>query len=189
MWRFNRRRLTGEEIRDSVLALGPGLDTRMGGTLLKVKNRAYVTGSNTNITDEFDNYRRSVYLPVVRSSVYEVLQALDFPDPAVSNGDRNTTTVAPQALFMMNSSLVDASTLALASSLIASNSSDRIERAYSVIMGRTPNEQEIVDAQAYTQQVTGAASSAGIAIEDAELAAWQSFCRVLLSTNEFFYVE
>jgi hypothetical protein len=189
LWRFNRRRLTGEEIRDSVLALGPGLDTKMGGTLLKVKNRAYVTGSNTNITDEFDNYRRSVYLPVVRSSVYEVLQALDFPDPAVSNGDRNTTTVAPQALFMMNSSLVDASTLALASSLIASNSSDRIERAYSVIMGRTPNEQEIVDAQAYTQQVTGAASSAGIAIEDAELAAWQSFCRVLLSTNEFFYVE
>lgn len=189
LWRFNRRRLTGEEVRDSVLALGPGLDTSMGGTLLKVKNRAYVTGSNTNITDEFDNHRRSVYLPVVRSSVYEVLQALDFPDPAVSNGDRNTTTVAPQALFMMNSSLVDTSTLALATSLIAMNPSGRIDRAYSVIMGRVPNEREILGAQAYTQQVNVAASSAGVPIDDAELVAWQSFCRVLLSSNEFFYVE
>ena len=189
LWRFNRRRLTGEEVRDSVLALGPGLDNSMGGTLLKVKNRAYVTGSNTNITDEFDNYRRSVYLPVVRSSVYEVLQALDFPDPAVSNGDRNTTTVAPQALFMMNSSLVDEATSELATRLTALNGSERINRAYSIIMGRQPNEHEIANAQEYTQQVTVTATAAGMATEDAELAAWQSLCRVLLSTNEFFYVE
>jgi len=189
LWRFNRRRLTGEEVRDSVLALGHGLDNSMGGTLLKVKNRAYVTGSNTNITDEFDNYRRSIYLPVVRSSVYEVLQALDFPDPAVSNGDRNTTTVAPQALFMMNSSLVDKSTSELASRLTALGGSERIHRAYSITLGRQPNDFEMANAQAYTQQVSAAATAAGLATEDAELAAWQSFCRVLLSTNEFFYVE
>jgi len=169
--------------------LGPGLDNSMGGTLLKVKNRAYVTGSNTNITDEFDNYRRSVYLPVVRSSVYEVLQALDFPDPAVSNGDRNTTTVAPQALFMMNSSLVEESTSELAIQLTALNGSERIHRAYSIILGRQPNGFEMANAQAFTQQVSAAATAAGIATEDAELAAWQSLCRVLLSTNEFFYVE
>ena len=90
---------------------------------------------------------------------------------------------------MMNSSLVDTSTLALATSLIAMNPSGRIDRAYSVIMGRVPNEREILGAQAYTQQVNVAASSAGVPIDDAELVAWQSFCRVLLSSNEFFYVE
>ena len=189
LWRFNRRRLTGEEIRDSVLALGPGLDNSMGGTLLKVKNRAYVTGSDTNITNEFDNHRRSIYLPVVRSAVYEVLQALDFPDPAVSNGDRNTTTVAPQALFMMNSSLVDQSTSELATHLLTFNGSERIDHAYALIMGRQPNDREVANSQAYTQQVTAAASAAGITAENAEHAAWQSFCRVLLSTNEFFYIE
>ena len=189
MWRFNRRRLTGEELRDSVLALGSGLDSTMGGTLLKVKNRAYVTVSGTNLTTEFENRRRSVYLPVVRSSVYEVLQALDFPDPAVSNGDRSTTTVAPQALLMMNSSLVDEATASLSGRLVTMDSSDRIDTAYDLLMGREPLEQEIANAQAYTQQVTEAAVAAGVATEEAEQAAWQSFCRVLLSSNEFFYVE
>ncbi len=189
LWRFNRRRLTGEEVRDSVLALGVGLDNSMGGTLLKVKNRSYVTGSNTNITDEFDNYRRSVYLPVVRSSIYEVLQALDFPDPAVSNGDRNTTTVAPQALFMMNSSLVDDSTSELARQLLRFQKSERTAQAYSLIMAREPSEAEVTESQEYIDLVTRTLTDAGVPADDAEHAAWQSFSRVLLSTNEFFYVE
>ena len=46
--------------------------------------------------------RRSVYLPVLRSAVFDQFQAFDFPDPAVANGDRMRTTVASQALFMMN---------------------------------------------------------------------------------------
>ena len=189
LWRFNRRRLTGEEVRDSVLTLGPGLDNRMGGTLLRVKNRAYVTTSGSNLTNEFQNQRRSIYLPVVRSSVYEVLQALDFPDPAVSNGDRATTTVAPQALLMMNSSLVDEATAALSQRLLPLNSSKRLETAYNLIMGRSPNPEEISGAQAYIQQVSEASVSTGISAEEASLFAWQSLCRVLLSSNEFIYIE
>ena len=45
-------------------------------------------------------------MPVVRSSMYEMFQAFDLPDPSTPNGDRNATVVAPQALFMMNASLV-----------------------------------------------------------------------------------
>ena len=50
----------------------------------------------------YQSTRRSVYLPVLRGALYDMFQAFDFPDPAVSNGDRATTTVASQALFMMN---------------------------------------------------------------------------------------
>ena len=189
LWRFNRRRLSAEELRDSFLALGNGLDLAMGGSLLRVKNRAYVTVSGTNVTDEYENQRRSVYLPVIRSSVYQVLQTLDFPDPAVSNGDRNTTTVAPQALLMMNSDLVSDSTSALAKRLLLVKLSERVERVYSLILGRRPTPDEISVALSYTQQVADKSVQDGQPSEAAELLAWQSYCRVLLSSNEFFYVE
>ena len=156
---------------------------------MRVKNRAYVTTSGSNLTNEFQNQRRSIYLPVVRSSVYEVLQALDFPDPAVSNGDRATTTVAPQALLMMNSSLVDEATATLSQRLLPLNSSKRLETAYNLIMGRSPKSEEISGAQAYIQQVSEASVSTGISAEEASLFAWQSLCRVLLSSNEFIYIE
>jgi hypothetical protein len=179
LWRMNRRRLSGEEVRDSVLQLGPGLSSVMGDTLLKVKNRAYVTGSNTNITDEYDNQRRSVYLPVVRSSVYDVFQTMDFPDPAVANGDRATTTVAPQALMMMNSELTSESSLRLAQRVMKLGEDQRVAAAYEWILGRAPTPAETATATRFV----------GRSGTEEEVNAWQSFCRVLLSSNEFFYVE
>ena len=72
--------------------------------------------------------RRSVYIPVVRSSMYEMFQAFDLPDPSTPNGDRNSTVVAPQALFMMNATLVLKSTRNMAEKLL--DRSDRRRRAH-----------------------------------------------------------
>ena len=160
---------------------------RMGGSLLQVKNRKYVTGSNTNITDEFNNQRRSVYLPVVRSSVYDVLQALDFPDPAVSNGDRSTTTVAPQALLMMNSSLVARSSRDLARRILEVAEGRRLPQLYRRVLGREPSAEEIQAATRFLRQAKELESRRNS--DNAELLAWRSLSRVLLSSNEFFYVE
>ena len=189
LWRMRRRRLSGEEVRDSVLQIGPGLDLAIGGSLLKVKNRAYVTGSGTNITDEFDNHRRSVYLPVVRSSVYDVLQTLDFPDPAVSNGDRITTTVAPQALLMMNSSLVENSTRHLAQRLLSGAADRRTATAYQLVLGRQPSGDESDIARQFVLRARKLAQEQGSGPSEADIKAWQGFCRVLLSSNDFMYVE
>ena len=92
----------------------------MGGSLLANKNRAYVTSTASANDVNYESPRRSIYLPVVRSSVYEVFSAFDFADPARSNGKRPTTTVAPQALFMMNSDLVQAESRAMAELLAQS---------------------------------------------------------------------
>ena len=145
LWRFNRKRLTAEETRDSILHVSTGIDSKMFGTLLKAANRSYVTGSSTTITDEYKNQRRSVYLPVVRSSVYEVFQTLDFPDPAMSAGARQTSTIAPQALMMMNSELVEKATTHLASGICKSESNDeaRLVFAYQKILGRNPDQSEL----------------------------------------------
>lgn len=190
LWRFRRRRLTGEELRDSLIAIGAGLDETMGGSLLKVKNRAYVTGSGSNLTDEYDNRRRSVYLPVVRSSVYDVLQTFDFPDPAVAAGSRQSSTVAPQALMMMNSDLVDQQTLAMAKRLLnLSSDQERIESVFATVVNREPDFSEIEAGQDYVKQALQAADLPQSPPEAAVLRAWQSYCRVLLSSNEFVYVE
>ena len=91
-WHMSRRRLEAEAVRDILLALGGTLDRTMGGTLLRIGNRNYVTSSGSSITDEYNHPRRSVYLPVVRSAMYEPLTTFDFPDPALPSGHDNCTS-------------------------------------------------------------------------------------------------
>lgn len=189
LWRFRRRRLSGEEVRDSLVSLGTGLDLTMGGTVLKAANRSYVTSSGTTITNEYDNHRRSVYLPVVRSAVYDVLQTFDFPDPAVPAGQRQTSTVAPQALMMMNAGLVDQQTKALAEKLAGMSEDDRIRRAVELVLNRVASRADVASARDYLASARQVSSVAALPPEEARLRAFQSYCRVLFSLNEFAYVE
>ncbi|MBL8866388.1 MAG: DUF1553 domain-containing protein, partial [Planctomycetia bacterium] len=128
--------------------------------------------------------RRTVYLPVVRSAVYDVLQTLDFADPSVPNGQRTPTTIPTQALFMLNSSLVDETAEAFAKSLLAVNGSDddRIRAAYHRAFGRTATESELVRVRSYL-------AKAEASVEAKRLKAWRGFCRVLFASNEFVFVE
>ena len=191
LWRFRRRRLTAEEMRDSLISLGAGLDNAMGGTLLTLDNREYVTGTaGSELKDEFDNNRRSVYLPVVRSSVYDALQAFDFPDPATPTGKRQSSTVAPQALMLMNSELVEEHSLAMARRLLHLDSDrHRVEMAFQVALTRQPEPEEIGMALEYIDVARRTSVLASLEPDHAEFRSWQSWCRVLLSTNEFAYIE
>ena len=106
-WRFDRRRLDAEEVRDAVLAVSGGLDRAMGGTRLAVQNHAYVNSTVSLTRGGIYNVGiRSVYLPVIRSGLYPVFQAFDFADPSTSAGLRVPTTVPTQALFFLNDGLV-----------------------------------------------------------------------------------
>lgn len=118
-WRALRRRLSAEEIRDAMLAVSDRLNYKMGGTNLPTPNRQYVT-STANVNPAiYDLACRSIYVPVVRSALYEVFQAFDFADPSVLSGQRDTTTVAPQALFMMNGRIAAEASRGLAERLLA----------------------------------------------------------------------
>ena len=143
LWRMNRRRLEAEEIRDAILLATGQLDLQMGGSLLPTENRKYVT-STANVNPAiYSSRRRSVYVPVIRSALYEVFQAFDFPDPSVLTGRRQSTTVAPQALFMLNSQLVADQTRSWAESLLADCTLDdqaRIERIFETLLSRLPSQ-------------------------------------------------
>ncbi|MCA9206612.1 MAG: DUF1553 domain-containing protein, partial [Planctomycetales bacterium] len=113
-WRAGVRRLEAEAIRDAMLAVSGTLDPTMGGSLLHVGNREFIFNHTSKDETKYDAPRRSLYLPVIRNHLYDVFQLFDYTDAGVVNGDRSTSTVAPQALFMMNSELVSDAATALA---------------------------------------------------------------------------
>ncbi|PYV01393.1 MAG: hypothetical protein DMG10_17810, partial [Acidobacteria bacterium] len=184
--RFNRRRLQVEEIRDAFLSFDGSLDATIGGTL---QSGSGTDGENSEKRLSFnpdESRRRTVYLPLRRSNLPSLLNLFDFGDATTTSEGRMRTNVAPQALFMMNSRFVAERSLAFAKFLLADAAAGarRIERAYVIAVGRKPDSDETSGALQYIgafQQRLGGPES--------ELKAWQSFCRALMASNEFIYLE
>ncbi len=191
LWRRSRQRLDAESMRDAILSVAGNLDLTMGGTLLPTENRKYVTSTANVNPVVYNNNRRSMYLPIIRSALYEVFQAFDFADPAVSAGKRMSTTVAPQALFMMNSELVSEQTHALAEQLLAKEATDteRITNLYLRTLSRPSTAEETESALAYVSEIVETVKSKDMDEQAARLSAWQSLCRAMLASNEFLYIE
>ena len=191
LWRMNRRRLEAEAIRDSLLAIGGDLDLTMGGNLLPTENRKYVT-STANINVEVYNApRRTIYLPIVRSAIFDYLTAFDFGDPSAMSGQRDRTTVAPQALFLMNSKLVSQESESLARTLLAQPGEDaeRIAAAFERFYSRPPSESEIASSLEFIATYEKSLIERSTAADQMRPMAWKAFCRALMSTNEFLYVN
>jgi hypothetical protein len=191
LWRMNPRRLEAEPFRDALLAVAGSLDLGMGGTLLTTPNNDYVTNDQSANAARYDNRRRSVYLPVIRNAVYDMFQAFDFGDPSMLNARRSTTTVAPQALFVMNSPFVLDQAKGLAAQALSAAASDagRIRFLYLRLYARPPDLNEIERARRYL-----AAYAARIGSREPDPArrvhrAWESLCHVLLASNEFITVD
>jgi len=191
-WRFSPRRLEAEEIRDALLAVSGTLDPTMAGSLLQVENRAYFFDHTSKDRTKYDTRRRSVYLPIVRNHLFDVFDLFDYSEASVSNGDRATTTVAPQALFMMNSELVAQAAHDLASDLLARTTvddSERIRRLYVRAYGRPPKPAEIERAVAFLSRYSRGLSTLEPDSREQRLLAWQALCQTILASNEFVYLE
>lgn len=191
LWRFHRRRLEAEPIRDALLAVGGTLDRRMGGTLLNNGNFTYVNNENSTNTARYDNDRRSVYLPVIRNTLFDFFQVFDFAEPHVTNGRRASTVVAPQALFLMNSPFVKEQAAAFADGLLKSPGDDieRVRLAYRKAYGRPATDAEVGQALGYMTRYEAAVGTTEKDGSKRRPRAWQSFCQVLFAGSEFVYVE
>jgi hypothetical protein len=190
LWRANVRRLEAEELRDALLAVSGMLDRTMGGSLLHVKNREFFFDHTSIDRTRYDSKKRSVYLPVVRNNVYDVFQLFDFVDPAVLESNRSTTTVAPQALFWMNSELVADAAQALANGVLGRRDLDdtgRMRLLYVTLYGRPASEQELARGRAALARLLNRASPDPPASRRAQ--AWAWYCHALLATNEFVYLR
>jgi hypothetical protein len=185
LWRMPRRRLEAEAIRDAVMSSSGGLSLETGGSILKYKDRQYVANTSKGGDVDYDRPVRAVYMPFVRSSMYQVFSAFDLPDPTMSNGDRDATVVAPQALFMMNSSVILQHSRKMGDSLLAKTDVDdagRIREAYQRALSRPATALEVDQGLSFVAKMRDEWKG-----DNAK--AWQSFCKSLLASNEFIYLN
>ncbi|MGD9724152.1 MAG: DUF1553 domain-containing protein [Pirellulales bacterium] len=190
LWRMNRRRLEAEAVRDALLFVAGRLDTSLGGTLLKSKPREYVTSTASVDVTNYNTDRRSLYLPIVRSALYDQFQAFDFAEPTMIKGDRDQATVASQALFMMNSDVMNEQSARLAGRLVSAQPDDRearVRNLYWIVLGRRPADAEVARALTFVDRYDAPPSGNDAAAR--QITGWQALCRVILSSNEFLYVE
>jgi mono/diheme cytochrome c family protein len=173
-WRQSFRRLEAEAIRDSMLAVSGVLDRRQFGP---------------GTLDEGHN-RRSIYFQIKRSRLIPVLQLFDSPEPLASMGRRPSTTIAPQALLFMNNTHVRRWVGAFAGRLKAAadkSPAAAVRQAYWIALSREPTAGELAANEAFLTQQTAAYQAAKK--PNAQHRALVDFCQVVLSLNEFIYVE
>jgi hypothetical protein len=172
-WRCGPRRLEAEITRDSLLSVSGALDSRMFGP---------------GTLDEA-SHRRSIYFTVKRSKLVPMMLLFDAPDGLVGIADRPTTTIAPQALLLLNNPQVRAWARSFAKR-IAPDDGVKIEEAvkqgYRVALSRPPTEDELADSVEFVNKQAAAYAAAHKA--DARDLALTDFCQVLMCLNEFVYL-
>jgi len=185
--RFNRRRLDVEEIRDGLLAIDGSLDLTMGGTLQSGFGTDGENSADRLSINPSTSKRRTVYLPLRRSNLPSILNLFDFGDATTPSEGRASTNVAPQALFMMNSKFIADRSRELARKLATADADDRrrITDAYFWLLDRKPSAEEIQDLLDYMHGFVKKAAQAS----EPNWNAWESLCRILISSNEFIYVD
>ncbi|MFN0197925.1 MAG: DUF1553 domain-containing protein, partial [Planctomycetaceae bacterium] len=166
LWRMNRRRLDWEAFRDAHLLVSGGLDNRIGGPSVDIVAPNFVE-------------RRTLYGYIDRLDLPGLFTTFDFPSPAASNPQRDETTVAPQALYLMNHPFAtEAATRLLQRSDISGVPTivEKVDRIYAVIFQRSPTPEERQLSDRYLGESPAADR-------------WLRFTHALLLTNEFAFVD
>jgi mono/diheme cytochrome c family protein len=171
LWHRTPQRLEGEIIRDSILAVSGRLDPTMFGP---------------GTLDE-GMKRRSIYFFTKRSKLIPMMVSFDGPDTLQGLGRRVNTTVAPQALLLMNNAQVRAAAMDFAKRLkpeADKSLADAVKAAYEIGLARPPTNQELADAVGFLQQQAATYDN-----PNATELALADLCQVVLGLNEFVYVE
>ena len=193
LWHFPMLRLDAEQIRDSILEVSGLLDKSLHGKTVPLRNRQFVFDHTSCDNTKYDSLRRAIYLPVVRNNLYTLFEQFDFPDPTMPTGRRNTTTVAPQSLLMMNSDLVLKASDRLAEKLLSQSSdvNEQTSLAYRSILGRMPSDTERTAIMQFLVSARATESNATELMPQAsnDPLVWSMICQSLLSSNEFFYLR
>ena len=175
------RRLEAEPLRDSLLELGGLLDKQVGGFVWTFENYKLVFNHTSEDATTYESNRRALYLPVIRNHVYDLFELFDFPDPGTVNGNRADSTIAPQALYLMNSPLVLRATESMAEALLKERdltNAQRVQRLYAQVFNRPPTVKETQRAVVFINNFA----------QD-RLASWQALSQALVSSNEFLYLK
>ena len=166
LWRMNRRRLSIEQWRDSILAAGDNLD-RLGGKSLELTDKK--------------NVRRTVYGRVSRKKLNDMLMQFDYPDANVHAAKRSATTTAMQKLFVMNNPFMVEQAKRLAKRVAGEGvaaSAEQVQSIYSILYSRQPSAAELDLALGFLQLPA-----------ESQLTRWEQYSHALLAANEMSYID
>jgi hypothetical protein len=193
--RQNRVRLEGEAIRDSLLAISGRLAPTMGGPSVFPPIPADITKSSkswTVGTNAQDQARRSLYIFARRNLRFPFLEVFDAPDSNLTCPERGRSTTAPQSLTLLNSDEVMAAARATSERVAkeASSPEQQIERAFRLVIGRSPSASERVLSEEFlaacNQRDPAPADRSALRVPRSALT---ELCRALFNLNAFVYVD
>jgi hypothetical protein len=183
LWRMNRRRLDAESLRDAMLAASGRLDRTVGGPNIQ-DDSVIAAATSTNPTEYgyvFADTRRSVYTPAFRNRMHELFEVFDFADQNRAVLQRSVTTVAPQALMMLNGPFVMEQARGAAARVLADEPSmsdeNRVRRVFLELLTRKPTPGEIQIALA------------SINNSQDKPKAWEQLTQALFATVDFRYLD
>jgi mono/diheme cytochrome c family protein len=170
---FNRQRLDAEEIRDSLLFVAGDLDLKK------------TSGPSEDFTA--DNLRRTVFCKVSRFRLNNYLMSFDFPNPSFTSEKRFSSNVPLQQLYFMNNAFVYKQASVLADRVQDAPTDEvRIKKAYESLFQRTPTAEEL---QMGLKFLSTTPEKPGYEIIGKPITAWNEYTRVLMSSNEFQFVN
>ena len=166
LWRMNRRRMSIEQWRDSILAVGDNLE-RTGGKSLELTDKK--------------NVRRTVYARVSRKKLNDMLMQFDYPDPNVHAAKRSATTTAIQKLFVMNNRFMVEQAKRLAKRVTGDSpdaSAEQVQSIYDILYNRKPSAAELDLALGFLQLPA-----------ESQLTRWEQYSHALLAANEMSFID
>ena len=192
LWRMHLRRLEAEIVRDSVLAVSGSLDRTAGGPPVEITNPADGLSEAKPAPTPTSPNRRSVYLFARRVYPLKFLEIFDAPIMPVNCTQRTNSTTVLQSLAVLNSEFLFAQSDKLAAR-ISETTGPEIEPlaklGFQIVFARQPSESELTKSIAFLNEQEQGYVSTGNPAEKARQVALADFCHMLLSSNEFLYVE
>jgi mono/diheme cytochrome c family protein len=166
LWRANRRRLSVEQWRDTVLFLGDDLEESPGAKSQELDSPA--------------NRQRTLYARISRLKLNDLLMMFDYPDANVHAEKRSVTTTPMQKLFVLNSPFMQRRAQAFASRVISSAEDDeiRVVRACQLAYARLPSPEEVTLALNFLRRPNAS-----------DMSRWEQYAQLLLASNELLYVD
>jgi hypothetical protein len=190
-WRFDRRRLDAESIRDAMLWAGGRLELDRPGEHSFPPVEKWTWTQHSPFKAAYASLHRSVYLMTQRFVRHPFLSLFDGPDTNTSTDVRSSSIVPSQALFLLNNPFVTEQAEALARRLSDASciAQKRVELACMLCWSRRPTAAEIERALAFIDRAKQKLNAENLPTDRIESDAWSSYARILLASNEFIHVE
>ncbi|HEX4143423.1 MAG TPA: PSD1 and planctomycete cytochrome C domain-containing protein [Pirellulales bacterium] len=187
-WRFDRRRLSAEELRDSLLVASGQIDLSPGGPHPIPPSGGWSYSQHVPFAGVAETDKRSIYQLTLRNRRPPFMSLFDGSDPNASTPERQVTTVPTQSLYFMNDPFFHAQAERVAKRILSQpDDNRRLEELFRIVLQRPPT-------QAEREAMTNFLAKYAVAIADTPpvdqpLAAWSACSRILLSSNQFLYLE